>query len=101
VRLERVFDAAWKYVAWIALASIPLVALLEERGTFLAFALTPAGYILCTALVEYLLSRYNAAIVPFIFVLAGGAVAALLRLIARLHESIRGGCVFRKRAFRE
>ncbi len=88
VRLERVFDVEWKYVAWIALVSIPFVSLLEERGIFLAFALTTAGYILCTALVEYLLSRYNVAIVPFVFVLAGGALAAMLRVAARLHESI-------------
>jgi hypothetical protein len=91
VHLERAFDAAWRYVAWIALASIPLVPLLEERGTFLAFALTPAGYIFSTALVEYLLSRYNAAIVPFVFVLAGGALAAMIRLFARLYESARNG----------
>jgi Dolichyl-phosphate-mannose-protein mannosyltransferase len=91
VHLERAFDAAWRYVAWIALASIPLVPLLEERGTFLAFALTPAGYIFSTALVEYLLSRYNAAIVPFVFVLAGGAFAAMIRLFARLYESARNG----------
>jgi hypothetical protein len=91
VHLEEAFDAAWRYVAWIALASIPLVPLLEERGTFLAFALTPAGYIFSTALVEYLLSRYNAAIVPFVFVLAGGALAAMIRLFARLYESARNG----------
>jgi len=90
VHLERVFDAGWRYVAWIALASIPLVPMLEERGTFLAFAVTPAGYILSTALVEYLLSRYDAAIVPFVFVLAGGTFGAIIRVIARLSESARG-----------
>jgi Dolichyl-phosphate-mannose-protein mannosyltransferase len=89
VHLETAFNATWRYVPWIALASILLVPLVEERATFLAFALTPAAYILATALVEYLLSRYNAAIVPFVFVLAGGALAAMIRLIARLYESIR------------
>ncbi len=91
VRLEMAFDVAWRYVAWSALASIPLIPLLDERATFLSFALTPAGYILCTAFVEYLLSRYNAAIVPFVFVLAGGALAAMLRLITRVYESACSG----------
>lgn len=88
-RLEGAFDVAWRYIPWIALASLPLIPLLEQRGTFLAFALTPAAYILSTALVEYLLSRYNAAIIPFVFMLAGGACAAMIRLMPRLCESAR------------
>jgi hypothetical protein len=89
--LEEAFDVAWRYVPWIALVSLPLIPLLEQRGTFLAFALTPVAYIFSTALVEYLLSRYNAAIIPFVFMLAGGACAAMIRLMPRLFESARSG----------
>ncbi len=86
MRLERAFAAAWPCVAWLALASLPLMGLLREKATFAALAIVPAGYIVATALVEYLLSRYNAAIVPFVFMLAGGAICALLRAVASRRE---------------
>ncbi len=86
VRLEEAFSIAWKYIPWIGLASIPLIIFLEERATFLAFALTPAAYLLSTAFVEYLLSRYNAAIIPFIIMMAGGALAAAVRLPAQIRN---------------
>jgi hypothetical protein len=90
-RLEDAFGNAWKYVPWIALASIALLPLLKERATFLAFALTPAAYILSTAFVEYLLSRYNAALIPFVLMMAGGTVAAMIRLLARFRGAMAGG----------
>ncbi len=92
-RLEEAFDVAWIYTPWIALASLPLIPLLDERATFMALAITPALYLLATALVEYLLSRYNAAIIPFVIMMAGGTLAALIRLVARL----RAGPIGRRR----
>jgi hypothetical protein len=89
-RLEETFSLAWRYIPWIALASLPLILLLQEKGLFLAFALMPAGYIVSTALVEYLLSRYNAAIIPFVIVLAGGTFAATARAAALLCGAVRG-----------
>src|SRR5262249_23113985 len=84
--LESAFDAAWPYVAWLALASLPLIGRLSEKSTFVAFAIVPAGYIVSTAMIEYLLSRYNAAIVPFVFVLAGGAICAMMGAAASWRE---------------
>ncbi len=86
MRLERAFGAAWPCVAWLALASLTLIGLLRERATFAALAIVPAGYIVATALIEYLLSRYNAAIVPFVFMLAAGAICAMLRAVASWRE---------------
>jgi hypothetical protein len=79
-RLEDAFEIAWRYVPWLGLASLPLIPWLEEQAIFMALAIMPAGYIVATAFVEYLLSRYNAAIVPFIFMLAGGAIAGVIRV---------------------
>jgi hypothetical protein len=77
--LEDAFAVAWRFVPWIGLASVPLIPLLEEREILLGLALVPAGYLVATAFVEYLLSRYNAAIVPFVVMLAGAALAGLIR----------------------
>jgi Dolichyl-phosphate-mannose-protein mannosyltransferase len=92
--LEDAFGVAWRYIPWIALASIPLIPMLKERATFAAFALIPTGYILSTALAEYLLSRYNAAIVPFVIMLAGGTFAAVISVASRFARIV-ASCVRR------
>jgi hypothetical protein len=86
-QLEDAFTIAWRYIPWLGLAGIPLIPLLDECEIFLGLALVPAGYVVATAFVEYLLSRYNAAIVPFIVMLAGGAVAGLCRAAAAGYRS--------------
>lgn len=87
--LQEGFADAWVYIPWLALAAFVLPPFLDEGMIFLALALIPFGYTVSTAFGGMLLSRFNAAIIPFMICLAAGPFAAVPRLLQTLDVAAR------------
>jgi hypothetical protein len=68
--LEHVNQIVWPILCWLAVAGGLLAFWSRERPVVAAVAWIPTGYLLAGACVEYFNPRYNAAIVPFVAILA-------------------------------
>ena len=75
--LERQFGRAWTFVPWLALAGLITAPFLRQRLIFLSFGAISFGYIVSSAFVEFEYGRYTVTIIPFIYCLAVGPLAAV------------------------
>jgi hypothetical protein len=60
----------WPILCWLALAGALLGLTHPQRSIVAALACIPIGYLLASGAVEYFSPRYNAALVPFVPILA-------------------------------
>ena len=85
--LRRIHNAAWPVLSWLYIAGCVLGLLLRGRLAVVAIAWLPLGYIAATSCVEYRLHRYNAAVFPFMVVVAAVPFAVAGRAVAASRRS--------------
>jgi hypothetical protein len=67
---EEMHRLAWPVLCWAAIVGATFGMMSRHRALVLALAWIPAGYLLGSASVEHFAPRYNAAVAPFIALLA-------------------------------